>query len=90
MALNKSIILNNGLIVNNAYIRIDTVKGYKGDLQISVNSYVSKEAFDSGQGYLEQKFYNFVPSVEDTAPNFIRQGYEHLKTLEEYADAVDC
>lgn len=90
MAISKNVILNNGLDVQNAYIRVDTVNGYKGDLQISVNSYVSQEDFNGGQGYLEQKFYSFVPSVEDTAPNFIKQGYEYLKTLEEYVDAVDC
>lgn len=90
MALCKDIILENGLQVKNAYIRIDTVAGYKGGLDISVNSYVSQNAFNSGQGYLEQKFYHFVPSVADGATNFIKQGYEYLKTLEEYKDAVDC
>lgn len=90
MALIKNIILNNGIIVNNAYIRVDTVNGCKGGLTISVNSYISKEAFDNGQGYLEQKFYYFIPSVEDGSLNFIKQGYEHLKTLPEYVDAVDC
>lgn len=89
MAISKDIILNNGLTVNKAYIRIDTVNGYKGGLDISVNSYISQDAFMKGQGYMEQKMYNFVPSVEDTALNFIKQGYEYLKTLEEYRDAVD-
>lgn len=90
MGLQKTIELSNGILVNDAYIRIDTVSGYKGNIQVSVNSYVSQEAFNNGIGYLEQKFYNFIPSVEDDAPNFIKQGYEHLKTLPEYADAVDC
>lgn len=90
MALSKKIILNNGLQVNGAYIRIDTVNGYKGGLDISVNSYISQQAFLDGQGYLEQKIYNFIPSVEDTALNFIKQGYEYLKTLQEYANAIDC
>ena len=62
----------------------------EGGLDISVNSYVSKETFDSEYGYLEQKIYNFIPSVEDTSSNFIKQGYEYLKTLDEYADLVDC
>ena len=90
MALSKNIILNNGLTVNNAYIRVDTVSGYKGGLDISVNAYVSQQDFTDGKGYLEQKIYSFVPSVEDTASNFIKQGYEYLKTLEEYADTIDC
>ena len=90
MALSKTIILNNGLTINSAYIRVDTVNGYKGDLQISVNSYISQQDFNEGKVYLIQKFYNFVPSVEDNAYNFIKQGYEYLKTLPEYEDAVDC
>ncbi len=61
MAISKNIVLSNGLTVNNAYIRIDTVNGYKGGLDISVNSYVSQVDFEGGKGYLEQKMYNFVP-----------------------------
>ena len=90
MALSKTIKLSNGLEIKNAYIRIDTVNGFKSGIDISVNFYVSQEAFNNGQGYLEQRMYNFVPSVEDTAPNFIKQGYDYLKTLDEYKDAVDC
>lgn len=89
MALSKNIILNNGLTVENAYIRIDTVNGYKGGLDISVNSYISQKVFATGQGYLEQKIYSFIPNVDDTASNFIKQGYEYLKTLDEYKDAMD-
>lgn len=90
MALSKTIVLNNGLTMGNAYIRIDTVSGYKGGLDVNVNSYISQQDFIDGKGYLEKKIYNFVPSVEDTAPNFIKQAYEHLKTLPEYVDAIDC
>jgi len=32
----------------------------------------------------------FTPSVSDGSTNFIQQGYEYLKTLPEFADAVDC
>lgn len=90
MALRKNIILNNGLAVENAYIRIDTVSGYKGGIDISINSYISNEAYNNGQEYLVQKFEHFVPSVEDDAPNFIKQGYFYLKTLPNYSNAIDC
>lgn len=91
MALtNKTMVLKNGLVLGNSYIRIDTISGYKSSLTISVNIYSSQELFISGQGYLEQKMYNFVPSVENYASNFIKQGYEYLKTLDEYKDATDC
>lgn len=89
MALSKNINLENGLTVENAYIRIDSLAGNKDLLTITVNSYVSQEAFQDGKPYLEQKLYSFTPSVEEEAPNFIKQGYEYLKTLEEYQDAVD-
>lgn len=90
MALQKTITLNNGLVAENAYIRIDTVSGYKGGIEVSVNSYISKTAFASGQGYLEQKIHGFIPNVADDAPNFIKQGYEYLKTLPEFEGAVDA
>lgn len=90
MALKKNIVLNNGLTINNAYIRIDNVNGYKERLEISVNSYLSYQSFEDSIGYLEQKIYNFIPSVEDSSSNFIKQGYEYLKTLDEYKDAMDC
>ena len=90
MALSKNITLQNGLEVEKAYIRIDTVNGYKGLLSISVNSYISQKAFQDGKPYLEQKTYAFTPSVEEEAPNFIKQGYEYLKTLPEFSDCEDC
>lgn len=90
MALSKNMKLNNGLEICDAYIRIDTISGYKGGLDISVNSYVTQDAFNNGMEYLEQKIYHFVPSVEDNSANFIKQGYEYLKTLPEYISAIDC
>lgn len=89
MAISKNIILNNGLTVENAYIRIDTINGYKGGLDISVNSYISQIDFIGGKEYLDQKIYNFIPNIEDNASNFIKQGYEYLKSLEEYNGAID-
>lgn len=90
MALQKNLELNTGLTVENAYLRIDAISGYKGEIAISVNSYVSQQAFIDGNEYLQQQFFTFVPSVADDAPNFIKQGYLYLKTLPEFADATDA
>lgn len=90
MALQKNIELKNGLIVNDAYIRIDTVNGYKGAITISVNSYVSQQDFIDGKSYLEQKFYTFTPNVTPDADELWTQGYEYLKSLPEFVDAIDC
>lgn len=89
MALEKTVTVSNGLSVPNAYIRIDSIGGYKGRLDVSVNSYVSKEAFNSDQAYLEQQIHHFVPSVDEGSPNFIKQAYEYLKTLPEFSESVD-
>lgn len=71
--------------IKDAYYKIDNIEGGKEKLTIFVNIYIdnSKEIF------LGSKSYTFIPSVEDNALNFIKQGYEYLKTLEEYKNAID-
>ena len=65
-----------------AYCKITTVNGNKEGGRIAVEC--------SADNYNVVKQYDVPFSVEDGAPNFIKQGYEHLKTLPEYKDAVDC
>lgn len=33
---------------------------------------------------------NFEHNINTDSTNIIRQGYEYLKTLPEYTDAIDC
>lgn len=89
MAISKNLEIENGLSLNGAYIRIDSVSGSKNSLVISANAYTSKESFLQGNEYLKNNIYQFIPSVEDNSENFIKQGYEYLKSLEEYKDAID-
>lgn len=49
MALLKTITLGNGLVAPDAYIRIDSLMGCKSMLTVSVNSYLSADAF-TGEG----------------------------------------
>lgn len=78
-----------GINVQNPYIRIDSIIGNKEKLSILVHAYISQNAFNSGRGNLFAKSYDFVPSVNEESSNFIKQGYEYLKTLDEYKDAID-
>ncbi|MEG0553260.1 MAG: hypothetical protein RR533_07005 [Carnobacterium sp.] len=89
MAIEDVVVLDSGLEVSRAYIRIDTVSGFKEKITISVNTYISKQKFKEGLGYLSQKTYTFVPTVEVGSENFIKQGYEYLKSLDEYAHSVN-
>ena len=71
--------------IENAYIKIDEISGGKEKLRTDVVFY-EKE----GGNIVQRRGYSFTPSVADDSENFIRQGYEYLKTLPEFAGAVDC
>ncbi|RYD07011.1 hypothetical protein N752_00080 [Desulforamulus aquiferis] len=45
--------------------------------------------FSDSEKYIEKRFYEFTPSVDEGAGNFIKQGYLYLKCLPEYIDAND-
>lgn len=90
MALLINVTLENGISVNQSYARIDTVSGYKGGIDITVNYYVTNQSFIDNKSYLKQEMYSFTPSVEEDSPNFIKQGYEYVKTLPEFENAIDA
>jgi hypothetical protein len=63
-----------------AYIKVKAVRATKE----TGNAIVS---FAGVQGCFE-KTYDFTPSMD--GGNFIKQAYLYLKSLPEFADAVDC
>lgn len=73
----------SNVVVKDAYIKVLNVTADKSTIEIRVS--VSKGADD-----------NAVHSLQYSCPanlngaNFIKQAYEHLKTLQEFAGAVDC
>lgn len=90
MALLKTIDLNNGLTIENAYHRIDAFVGNKENIRIHIKVYINQEARNIGKSYIEEKFYDFIPSINETADNFIKQGYEFIKTLPEFENCLDA
>lgn len=85
MALCKDI-QYKGFEAKGAYFKITRVDGSKESLQLQVRCYREKES----EFVLGEKYYALIPTVADGSPNFIAQGYQYLKTLPEFADAVDC
>lgn len=84
MALQKNIETVHGVDINNAYHRVDNIViNNKNQLTFLLNIYADK---------------NFTPvAVESYAceydlnkENPLKQAYEHLKTLPEFAGAQDC
>ena len=71
--------------IGNAYIKILTLQGSKEN----INIYVGVFSEDKTQ-CIKANNYSFVPSVVNDSDNFIKQGYEYLKTLPEFEDTKDC
>lgn len=92
-SLNKKIDVNNFIkfkfdlpdntVLNNVYIKIINIQGSKEKLYLSVIGLLDNEI-------VYEKIFEFAPSVEINSDNFIKQGYEYLKTLDEFKDAIDC
>jgi hypothetical protein len=84
MAISKNYNFRD-IIISNAYFRIDNLNGNKNGINIILGIYSNKDSSKA----IETKLYTFVPNVLDNSKNFIKQGYEYLKTLDEFKDAVD-
>lgn len=89
MALSKTIELNSGITCENAYIKIVGLGGNKEVCSLSIGIFKDKTYAD-GNNYIQILNKEFIPSVADDAFNFIKQGYEYLKTTNEYNGATDC
>lgn len=89
MAISKNIETSSGIKLENAYGKIATISGGKSHLSMELKFYVDYEASLSKEP-VKTDYISFIPSTDDSAPNFIRQGYEYIKTLQEYNDVTDC
>jgi len=87
MALSKSIsfIVNGNIEVNvdPAYLQIAKISGDKQKIEFFLDCKKDKNAFP-----FKTERYEFQPNLD--GKNFISQAYEYLKTLAEFANAVDC
>lgn len=77
--------VEDSLTFTDAYIKINKLDGDKSNLKIIVNFYESSDC----SILLDAQEHNFTPSVADNSVNFLKQGYEYLKTLDEFKDVVD-
>jgi len=93
--LNETIILKNGLIIENPYIHIKDTKYIKrfDKFILGVSVYKDKEARDAGKEPLDgeingfKEFYELESFGIDAISALL---YTHLKTLPEFAKAIDC
>ena len=69
------------LIAQDAYWKIENIAGNKNQMHIEIYANVNGEQ-------IQRVVSTFIPSLDES--NFIRQAYQHLKTLPEFSGAVDC
>jgi hypothetical protein len=87
MALSKTLELQDSFGENrtfeNAYVKVTKLHGNKDMMQVVYTSFSAKDG-----NKLKDYQTGFSPSLDGS--NFIQQAYEHLKTLDNLADAVDA
>ncbi len=89
MGFLKTIQLDNGLTVDNAYFKIDYISGNKESITVYLKSYVNRDASINGLLNLSQVQFSFTPELEDTSSNFYKQGYDYIKTQPDYQNVTD-
>jgi hypothetical protein len=76
-------VLDNGITVPTLYNRVEVIQLQKNSMRVKVRQYV-----DTTKPYLRERHLELEYNI--TGENPIKQAYEYLKTLPEFADAVDC
>jgi hypothetical protein len=82
MALRKTINFKS-IAVNDCYIKVWRIEGNKEQISFNV-SYSANSNVDAFNG----ESYSCAYVLDGNNP--IKQAYEHLKTLPEFAGSVDC
>lgn len=84
MALSKTVLSAYGFQATNAYHRVEAVSLVgKENLNFHVRSYVAAD-----KPFFAEQVLSCAYALEGENP--IKQAYAHLKTLSDFAGAVDC
>lgn len=89
MALTKVTELESGIIVEEAYIRVQGINGNKNILAVSLEVFASKQLCDEGKQPISYMSFTFVPDTSENSLRWDKQAYDHLKTLPEFAGSID-
>ena len=84
MALTKQIIIGEN-VYPDACIRVVSATVSK------ITSLAKVVIYENQAGQpIETREFGFVSNIEDTVPNALKQAYDHIKALPEFAGATDC
>lgn len=69
--------------LDNGYCKVTNIIGSKEQIKFTLTVVNKKNNM-----VFKQSIYKFMPNMD--GGNFIKQAYEHLKTLPEFSGATDC
>lgn len=87
MALKCDVELESGLMIPDAYLRIETFSGSETHVNFNLSVYINKTSFDEKKPPVTQINYGME---FDKDRNLFSQMYSYLRTLPEYEDAVEA
>lgn len=87
MALIADLNLDNGLVINNAYFRIEIFSGTEENVSFILNAYVNQDAFEEKRPPVAEFSYRME---FDKSRNLFSQMYEYLMGLPEFESAVEA
>lgn len=76
--------IDKKFLIKDCYCRIEHLTGGKRNIEFKLYVYDADII-----NLIEIRTFSFIPSIVDNSDNFIKQGYEYLKTLDEYKYSVD-
>ena len=71
------------VILNDGYCKVTNIIGSKEQIKFTLTVFNKQSNM-----IFKESIYKFIPSMD--GGNFIKQAYEHLKTLPEFSGATDC
>lgn len=80
-----SLTINGDNIQYDCYTKIAFISGDKAEIQLKIEN----RKYSMQNIIINTDIETFIPNISDESSNFIKQGYEYLKTLDKYKDAVD-
>lgn len=92
MALQLTFTAATGMVITDAYIKVDEYScGKDNVVNARLRAYASYQAAQDGLAHIEgsEDIISFTADYDDSAVNTKMQIYEHTKTLDKYADAID-
>lgn len=78
-----------GFIAEEAYVIIKQISINKNIMNVDVLIYFSREARLNNNQPISSNIYQLEHSIDDDAKNAYKQGYEGMKSLPEYSEAID-